>query len=131
MIYPIQKVLPLSFPGESTDTLTERIPDLGPLHLHICKGIDFTSEHQLPVVRPEIIEPPVDLQAFYRLKNRSDEEKKVILGHFYTTDNHIERVWSKPHSFINQFRMLGGILSPDFSLLWMTSVCENLIGSSL
>ena len=97
MIYPFQKVLPLSFPGESIDTLTETIPDLGPLHLHICDGIDFTSEHQLPVVHAEVVGPPSELQAFYRLKGLPDLEKK--------------------NSFIKMFRKFGAILSPDFSLL--------------
>ena len=117
MIYPMQKVLPLSFPGESTDTITNKNSDLGPLHLHICEGIDFTAEHQLPVVRPEIVNPPSELQAFYRLKGRSEKEKKNAFGHFYTPDRNIERVWSCPHSFIIMFRKFGAILSPDFSLL--------------
>ena len=117
MIYPIQKVLPLSFPGESTDTITEKIPDLGPLHLHICEGIDFTTEYQLPVVQPEAVSPPSELQAFYRLKERPDAEKKNAFGHFYTPDKNIEKVWNRPHSFINLFRKFGAILSPDFSIL--------------
>lgn len=117
MIYPVQKVLPLSFPGESIDTLTETIPDLGPLHLHICEGIDFSSEHQLPVVHPEVVSPPSELQAYYRLKERPDVEKKNVFGHFYTSDKNIEKVWSRPHSFIKMFRKFGAILSPDFSLL--------------
>ena len=117
MIYPMQKVLPLSFPGERTDTITEKIPDLGPLHLHICEGIDFTANHQMPVVRPEIVGPPSELQAFYRLKREPEAVMKNAFGHFYTPDKNIEKVWNRPHSFINLFRKFGGILSPDFSIL--------------
>lgn len=117
MIYPIQKVLPLSFPDESIDTITETKPDLGPLHLRICDGIEFTAEHQLPVVRSEILEPSQELLAFYRLKERSDEEKKRAYGHFYTPDDKIERVWKNPYAFIELFRSFGAIVSPDLSIL--------------
>ena len=116
MIYPIQKVLPLLIPDESVDTIREKTPDLGPLHLHICDGIDFTSKHQLPLVKPEYVDPPSKLETFYRLKKLTDEEKKHVFGHFYTSDANFEKVWNKPHSFIEEFRKFGAILSPDYSL---------------
>ncbi len=117
MIYPIEKVLPLPFPGEGNDTITEKVPDLGPLHLHICEGIGFTSEHQMPIVKPELVEPPLDIKAYYRLKNYPDIDKKKMFGHFFTSDKNIEKVWKKPFLHINMFRGFGGIISTDFSIL--------------
>ena len=117
MIYPIQKVLPLSIPGEAIDTITEKIPALGPLHLRICEGLDFTSEYEMPIVRPEFVEPPYDIKAFHRLKGISENVKKDFFGHFYTLDRHFESVWNRPYSFIPLFRKLGGIISPDYSIL--------------
>ena len=117
MIYPIEKVLPLPFPGEGNDTITEKVPDLGPLHLHICEGIGFTSEHQMAIVKPELVEPPLDIKAYYRLKNYPDIDKKKMFGHFFTSDKNIEKVWKKPFLHINMFRGFGGIISTDFSIL--------------
>ena len=117
MIFPQQTVLPLTFPDEITDTLTENIPDLGPLHLHICKGIEFSSKYQLPLVKAEQIEIPDDITAFYRIKKQSKEQSKKLLAHFYTADMKFEKIWNKPHLYITPFRQLYGIISPDFSIL--------------
>lgn len=110
-------MLPLSIPGEDIDTITEKIPDLGPLNLHICDGIKFTSEYEMPIVKPENLEIPGCIKSFHRLKGLSDNMKNKVFGHFYTRDENFEGVWKRPYSFIRLFRKLGGIISTDYSIL--------------
>lgn len=117
MIFPQQMVLPLAIPGESQDIIKEDIPDLGPLHLHICRGIEFTTKHQLPIVKPECIDIPDDIKAFYRLKKSSKQNLKDTVAHFYTQDSNFEQVWKKPHAYIEIFRRYKAILSTDYSIL--------------
>ncbi len=82
MIYPIQTILPLCFPEDTQDVVKEYIPDLGPLHLHLCKGIEFTSKHQLPIVKPNHIVPPEEITTLSRLKNVASNKKSDYLRTF-------------------------------------------------
>ena len=117
MIFPQQTILPFVFPDESQDTIKEIIPDLGPLHLHICNGIQFTSKYQLPIVKPEILAIPGDMKAFYRLKNSAKQYQKDIVAHFYTPDSNFEKVWNRPHAYIEMFRRFKAIIATDYSIL--------------
>ena len=97
MIFPQQTILPLVFPDESQDIVQEHIPDLGPSHLHICSGIQFTTKYQLPIVKPEFIDIPDNMKAFYRLKNSAKQNQKDVVAHFYTPDSNmveIQRFWN-------------------------------------
>lgn len=117
MIFPQQLILPLAIPGESQDIIKEEIPDLGPLHLHICKGIEFSSTYQLPIVKPEVIDIPQDLRAFYRLKNKTTQKYNDVVAHFYTKDDNFENVWNRPYAYIEFFRKFKAIISTDYSIL--------------
>lgn len=123
MIYPIQTILPLCFPEDTQDVVKEDIPDLGPLHLHLCKGIEFTSKHQLPIVKPNHIVPPEEITTLSRLKNVASNKKKRLFAHFYTADKNFEKVWNRPFSYIKTFKSLAGIISTDYSIL--TNMVES------
>ena len=45
MIYPIQKIIPFEFdePSQLDQVFIENGQSLGPLHVYLCKGLDFTS----------------------------------------------------------------------------------------
>lgn len=117
MIFPQQMVLPLAIPGERQDIIHEEIPDLGPLHLHLCKGIEFTAKFQLPIVKSVTIDIPEDMKAFYRLKKSASQNLKDIVAHFYTPDSNFERVWNRPHAYIELFRRFKAIVATDYSIL--------------
>lgn len=103
MIFPFQKVLPLEYPGESADTLIETMPDLGVLNLRICKGLDYTSLHQMPIVRP-VHEIPEAITAFCRIRTTTSKDLSSKFAHFYMADNKFERVWNRPFKYLNLFR---------------------------
>ena len=53
MTYPYQKILPLEFENpDSNPLLTESYKTLGTLHSVLCRGIEFTSKNQFPIVEP-------------------------------------------------------------------------------
>lgn len=115
MILPQQKILPLYFEEETRSIRSERIKDLGPLHMRICNGINFTSEHQLPIVKPVCTDIPEKMIAYYRTKQI--KQTNDIVAHFYTADCQFENVWNRPFAYIDAFKRFLAITSTDFSLL--------------
>lgn len=108
----------------SENTVVGAKKDLGPLHMRLCEGINFTSAHQLPVVKPVHIGPPDDIKAFYRINNRCKcEERRRIFAHFYTDDVKFEKVWNRPFAYVDLFRRMDGLISTDYSIL--TNMVES------
>lgn len=116
-IYPIQTILPFESYDLDDDSLIvkEENTELGPLHIGLCKGLDFTSRFQLPIVGPaKCSTPPETLCALYRLKNASGKE--TICPHFFTDDRHFESLWKQPYRYINVLSKYKQVISTDFSL---------------
>ncbi len=117
MIYPYQKVLPLEYENtENRQFITENIQKLGPLHSALCRGLEFTSKNQFPIVQPYHGDIPEDLCAVYRLGKKSESLLSHLGGHFFTNDSNFERFWTYPFRYLPLLRKLLCILSPDFSI---------------
>lgn len=97
--------------------------DLGPLHMRLCEGLEFTSKHQLPVVKPVFVVPPAEMKAFYRINRCKEDERKRFFAHFYVDDKKFERIWNRPFAYIEKFRGIGGVISTDYSIL--TNMVES------
>lgn len=119
MIYPHQLTLALSFDEKVEMSQTSDVPTLlGPLHLHLCKGLVFTSKNQLPVVKPSFGPVPKSICAVHRLLGRGvSAPVSACYPHFFTSDSHIEPVWRHPNRYAEIFKMrFKAILSTDFSI---------------
>ena len=97
--------------------------DLGPLHMRLCEGLEFTSKHQLPVVKPVFVVPPAEMKAFYRINRCKEDGRKRFFAHFYVDDKKFERIWNRPFAYIEKFRGIGGVISTDYSIL--TNMVES------
>ncbi len=97
--------------------------DLGPLHMRLCEGLEFTSKHQLPVVKPVFVGPPAEMKAFYRINRCKEDERKRFFAHFYVDDKKFERIWNRPYAYVDMFRSIGGMISTDYSIL--TNMVES------
>ena len=118
MIYPYQKSIPFEFDNKSNaDTITiENAQALGPLHLYLCRGLDFTSQNQCPIVRPYLGIVPEIMQSVHRLIRKSDSYLEQCCGSFFTLDSNFERFWTYPYKYLEFLQKLQCVLSPDFSL---------------
>lgn len=118
MIYPYTKTIPFEFDETSTtgDIFKESVQSLGPLHLHICKGLDFTSQNQYPIVQPYHGDIPEIMQSVHRLIHKPDSYLKQCCGSFFTTDSNFERFWTYPYKYLHFLSKLQCVLSPDFSI---------------
>ena len=117
MIYPYQKILPLEFENpDSNPLLAESNKTLGPLHSVLCKGIEFTSKNQFPIVEPYSGDIPDILCSVHRLRKKPDSLLRGICGHFFTPDSNIEPYWTHPFKYLQWLKKLGYVTSTDFSL---------------
>ena len=118
MIFPIQKNIPFEFDSSSNlDTLIHESPiTLGPLHIAICKDLEFTSEHQCPVIKPYLGEIPEHLESVHRLSKKSITYLQMCCGTFFTPDTNFERFWTHPYKYLSLLRKLQSVVSPDFSI---------------
>jgi len=119
MIYPYQKIIPFEFDDNmsNNDMITnENAQVLGPLHLYLCRGLDFTSQNQFPIVHPYLGDIPEKMQSVHRLTHKPDSYLKQYCGSFFTTDSNFERFWTFPNKYLDFLRKLQCVLSTDFSL---------------
>ena len=117
MTYPYQKILPLDFENpDSNPILTESHKTLGPLHSVLCRGIEFTSKNQFPIVEPYSGDIPELLCSVHRLRKKSEYLLRGICGHFFTPDSNIEPFWNNPFRYLQWLRRFGYVISTDFSL---------------
>jgi len=117
MIYPYQKIIPFDF-GDSNDNgvLSENVSALGPLNLNICKGINFTSNNQFPIVSPYNGAIPNGLCSVHRLSKKQESFLNNLGGIFFTKDSNFEAYWTHPYKYLPFLRKFQCILSTDFSL---------------
>ena len=117
MTYPYQKILPLEFETpDSNPLLTESYKTLGPLHSVLCRGIEFTSKNQFPIVEPYSGDIPELLCSVHRLRKKSESLLPGICCHFFTPDSNIEPFWNNPFRYLQWLRRFGYVISTDFSL---------------
>ena len=117
MTYPYQKILPLEFETpDSNPLLTESYKTLGPLHSVLCRGIEFTSKNQFPIVEPYSGDIPELLCSVHRLRKKSESLLRGICCHFFTPDSNIEPFWNNPFRYLQWLRRFGYVISTDFSL---------------
>ena len=117
MIYPYQKILPLDYENPKDDScLIENYKTLGPLNSALCKGIEFTSKNQFPIVEPNNGNMPKVLCSVHRLRKKPDSLLHNICAHFYTSDSNFESFWNYPFRSIRFLQQLGAVLSTDYSL---------------
>jgi hypothetical protein len=117
MIYPIQKIIPFEFEDTSDkQIIVESLQNLGPLHLYLCRGLDFTSQNQCPIVHPYLGVIPEIMQSVHRLIRKPDSYLEQCCGTFFTTDSNFERFWTYPYKYLGFLQKLQCVLSTDFSL---------------
>ena len=117
MIYPYQKILSLEFEDSiSSSLLIENHKSLGTLHSLLCKGIDFTSKNQFPIVEPYYGDIPEVLCSVHRLRKEPDSLLRDICAHFFTSDSNFEAFWNTPFKYLQFLQRLGYVISTDFSL---------------
>jgi hypothetical protein len=129
MIYPYQKPLPLEFENPDNQYLSENHKSLGPLHSALCKGIEFTSKNQFPIVEPYSGNLPEMLCSVHRLRKKPESLLRNQCGHFFTSDSHIEPFWKYPFRYIQWLRKLGFVISTDFSLYTNMLLMQKLWNS--
>ena len=118
MIYPIQRIISFEFDEVSNlnNIIEEKNLSSSPLHLGICKGLNFTSHNQFPVVQPYHGAIPEVMMAVHRLSRKSDSFLKTCCGSFFTSDANFERFWTYPYKYLAFLRKLQNVVSPDFSI---------------
>ena len=118
MIYPYQKLLPLEYENleSNNPSLTENVQTLGTLHSVLCKGLDFTSKNQFPIVLPSFRQPPEYICSLHRLRRKPESVLQNICGHFFTSDTNIEPFWNHPFRNLQFLKKLDCIISTDFSI---------------
>lgn len=117
MIYPYQKLLPLEYENPKENScLIENYKALGPLNSVLCKGIEFTSKNQFPIVQPYTGDIPDILCSVHRLRKKPDSQLHNICGHFFTQDSNFESYWNYPFRSIRFLQRLSFVLSTDFSI---------------
>lgn len=118
MIYPYQKLLPLEYENleSNNPSLAENVQTLGTLHSVLCKGLDFTSKNQFPIVLPSFRQPPEYICSLHRLRRKPESVLQNICGHFFTSDTNIEPFWNHPFRNLQFLKKLDCIISTDFSI---------------
>ena len=118
MVYPYQKNIPFEYDETSTTNsiIEESVQTIGPLHLHLCRGLNFTSQNQYPIVQPYIGIIPEIMQSVHRLIRKPDSYLEQCCGSFFTIDSNFERFWTYPYRYLNFLRKLQCVLSTDFSI---------------
>ena len=131
MIYPYQKTLPLEYeiPNGNDTLLTESFKSLGPLHSVLCKGIEFTSKNQFPIVEPYSGDLPEILCSVHRLRKKPDSYLRNTCGHFFTSDSNFESYWNNPFRYLRFLQQLGFVISTDFSLYTNMVLMQKLWNS--
>lgn len=130
MIYPYQKTLPLDFENpDIKPLLTENHRELGPLHSVLCRGVEFTSKNQFPIVEPYSGKIPEILCSVHRLRKKPDSLLRDICGHFFTLDSNIEPYWTYPFRNLQWLKKLGYVTSTDFSLYTNMVLMQKLWNS--
>lgn len=130
MIYPYQKSLPLEYENpESNQLLTESHQALGPLNSVLCKGIEFTSRNQFPIVEPFSGTVPEILCSVHRLRKKPETLLRDLCGHFFTTDSNFEAFWNYPFRYLRFLQRLRCVISTDFSLYTNMLLMQKLWNS--
>ena len=130
MIYPYQKSLPLEYENpESNQLLTESHQALGPLNSVLCKGIEFTSRNQFPIVEPFSGTVPEILCSVHRLHKKPETLLRDLCGHFFTTDSNFEAFWNYPFRYLRFLQRLRCVISTDFSLYTNMLLMQKLWNS--
>jgi hypothetical protein len=83
------------------------------LHYELCPNASFTGIYEMPVVQPIQCEVPRNIIAVYRYPRFVPLD---CAGHFYTSDNRFEYVWTNPYKGLESIRHFSLIISPDFSV---------------
>lgn len=130
MIYPYQKSLSLEYENpESNQLLTESHQALGPLNSVLCKGIEFTSRNQFPIVEPFSGTVPEILCSVHRLRKKPETLLRDLCGHFFTTDSNFEAFWNYPFRYLRFLQRLRCVISTDFSLYTNMLLMQKLWNS--
>ena len=90
--------------------------EFGPLHIKLCKGIDFTDKNQLPIVTRVVESIPDRMSSFHRLKNVHANRLKGSCVHFFVDDKKIEPLWTKPQFYAKVLSRFDFVISTDFSV---------------
>lgn len=85
-----------------------------PLHHLLCKNLLFTSDFQMPKVKPFEGIAPSELLSFNRA--RALKHNPNVGVHFYIHDNFFNCVWNTPYRYVEMFKGFWGIISTDFSV---------------
>lgn len=78
----------------------------------LCKSVTLTQKYQQPIIRPYEGTIPVHLCAIRKVK---PNERKHNCGHFYNTDNQIERFWNRLPQYISLFDQFHSVIGIDLS----------------
>ena len=130
MTYPYQKILPLEFENpDSNQLLTESYKTLGALHSVLCRGIEFTSKNQFPIVEPYSGNIPEMFCSVHRLRKKPESLLRDLCGHFFTPDSNIEPFWNNPFRYLLWLRQFGYVISTDFSIYTNMVLIQKLWNS--
>lgn len=102
----LQDTLEFENDNDNDKYLIENLTTLGPLHSMLCKGIEFTSKNQFPVVEPYTGELPENLCSIHRLRKKPDSLLRILCAHFFTDDSNIEPYWNKPFKYLSMLDIL-------------------------
>ena len=123
-------MLPLDYETpDSNPLLIENYRALGPLHSVLCKGIEFTSKNQFPIVEPYSGDLPEILCSVHRLCKKPDSHLRNTCGHFFTSDSNFESYWNNPFRYLRFLQQLGFVMSTDFSLYTNMVLMQKLWNS--
>ena len=81
-------------------------------HSYMVKNASFDGELEIPAIVPESILPE-KMIAFSKAVSGTKYDAWV---HFYEDDVAFERLWNKPHKYLQILRRYKGVIAPDFSL---------------
>lgn len=130
MIYPYSKILPLDYENPPKNSyLTENFQALGPLNSVLCKGINFTSKNQFPIVEPNSGEIPEILCSVHRLRKKPESLLCNTCGHFFTPDSNFESYWNYPFRYLRFLQRFRYVISTDFSLYTNMVLMQKLWNS--
>ena len=130
MTFPYQKILPLEFENpDSNQLLTESYKTLGTLHSVLCRGIEFTSKNQFPIVEPYSGNIPEMFCSVHRLRKKPESLLRDLCGHFFTPDSNIEPFWNNPFRYLLWLRQFGYVISTDFSIYTNMVLIQKLWNS--
>lgn len=101
---------------EILPVVSESFSNSGPLHFELCKGLDFTSKNQLPIVNRADFAIPERMSTYHRIKNVNRKNLSGSCVHFFVDDSHIEPLWKHPRLYAKILLRFDTVLSPDFSV---------------